>query len=111
MDTSCAMAEMAFASSVNEASAREVAGLVVRSRNLSPHFARAAHTYAARGLYLQTRLASTRRSSTEASLGLCQVQCCKPFELAMQRGPADYRAKPASLQRYQLAMRSFSRVR
>lgn len=43
--------------------------------------------------------------------GLCQVQCCKPFELAMQRGPADYRAKPASLQRYQLAMRSFSRVR
>ncbi len=42
---------------------------------------------------------------------LCQVQCRRLLELVMQRSPADYRAKPASLQRYQLAMRSFSRVR
>ncbi|MDA0604422.1 hypothetical protein, partial [Burkholderia gladioli] len=42
------------------------------------------------------------------AFGLCQVQCWKLFELVRQRSPADYRAKRASLQRYQLAMRSFS---
>lgn len=43
--------------------------------------------------------------------GLCQVQCRRLFSFVMRRSPVDYRAKPASLQRYQLAMRSFSRVR
>lgn len=69
MDKSCVMAEMDFTSSVDEARAREVAELVVRSRNLSPHFVRVAHTYAARWLYLQTRFAGMRRPTTEASLG------------------------------------------
>ncbi|WP_186156581.1 hypothetical protein [Burkholderia gladioli] len=48
---------------------------------------------------------------TDSIAGLCQVQCWRLFELVMQRSPSDYRAKPASLQRYQSAMRPFSRAR
>ncbi|XHO77612.1 hypothetical protein BCC0238_007206 (plasmid) [Burkholderia gladioli] len=58
MDLSHAMTDTAFAPLVDEARARDVAEIVVRSRDLPPHLARVAHAYAARWFYLQTRFAS-----------------------------------------------------
>ncbi|MGN4076754.1 hypothetical protein [Burkholderia gladioli] len=61
MDEPDAMTDTVFAPLVDEARARDIAEILVLSRDFPPHLARVAHAYAARWFHLQMRFACRDR--------------------------------------------------